>query len=144
MYYDYLTVSARRKTDKLIEKKRKINMAIKKEKIYLGILIIFVLYFIILDNALIHNIVELSEIWNSDYSKLGFLDKTILASSVFTFILIVYQANRVGTLKKEYEKLRIDIIVQMGQNFCLHKDNCDCIDKYILEMDKQDIDVVFR
>lgn len=145
MNKENLTESMKRKTDKLIKKNEQLIYTKKPMIIYYGIACTSVLYFFFIDKDLWNNMVSFFDVSNSIYYQFGIIDKLFLVILIITFVKLYFQSLKISKLQKEYNKLRIDIITQMEQKLCLHSEDCNCKDRYIIEMDDEyKIDVVFK
>lgn len=145
MNKEHLTESMKKKTDKIIETNELLKTAKKSMKFYYSFVIASVLYFLFIDKELWNNMASFFDVSNPTYYQFGLIDILLFLFLIIILIILYFKSVRINKLQKEFDKLRVDIINQMEQKFCLHSESCYCEDRYITEMDNEyNIDVVFK
>lgn len=141
----YLCYAMQRKREKIIEYKGKLTRFLRY--LYIG-------YFAL-------GLILLSLVFNSEHftMNLAFSNKLFpnlqrtdflllyLGLAIGAFLFVV--SGKHGRMKIKYELLRHDIIKDLdstilAKKICLCKDDCDCRELFIKEMDQLDIDIIFK
>ncbi len=138
-----LCYALQRKREKIIDHKRKLNLYLKY--LYIG-------YFAL-------GLVLLALVAKSDHFRMTLSSKlfpnlqksdvNLLYLGVFIGMFLFILSGKYSRLKTKYELLRHDIIKDLDSTIiatkiCLCKDDCDCREQFIREMDGMDIDIIFK
>lgn len=78
------------------------------------------------------------------YSNISQSDTALITVTFVLFVLFYFSQIKLNELKTSYEKLRIDIIKSMGNEFCTHSHPCTCRDDYLRQMHEVGIDLIFK
>lgn len=146
MNLDDLTESMKRKTLKIIKKDKHLKELKKAIYICNIFFIISLILILICNDAYIKYAISIFDFSNTTVSyQLNFIEIIILICFILSLVINYYQQDKHSRLKKEYDSLRVDIMKQMDQSFCLHGEGCNCKDKYIKDLEEiYDIDIVFK
>lgn len=132
-----------RKKDKIIEYKKSLGILLKY--LYSGY---FALGLVLIVLAV-----------NSDHFQIDFSDKlfpylqksdlALLYLGLFIGMFLFVLSGRYNRLKSKYELLRHDIIKDLDsttntKKICLCKEECDCREQFIRDMDRLEIDIIFK
>jgi hypothetical protein len=140
--FDDLSITVKRKTNKIKSLKEKLDARRKNLFIPCGLFTLLLFYILFISNRYFsyindyfNNVINQTNSKSIDLFLLGLL---FLIGLVSYSLLILY-----GKTKKEYEDLRQDLIKTINNEFCIHKSGCTCKDGYIRDMDSYGIDMVF-
>lgn len=160
-FYSQLTLTAKRKTKKLIELKAKKESTGKYDSLLLVLFILAVFhiafnyenYFMLFPlNMIFKPFIDLSNTagWSAAANtNMGLLTKAFYYLTFTAAIALGYLLPKIAGSKKKaadsYEALRKDIIKLLDAGFCsCGSSNCICKDTYIDYMDKNEhIDLIF-
>lgn len=78
------------------------------------------------------------------YANISQLGTTCLIITFILFACFYTYQIRLNELKTSYEKLRIDIMKSIGNEFCTHTHSCACREDYIQQMHEKGIDLIFH
>lgn len=138
-----LCYAMQRKREKIIDHKKKLTLYLKY--LYIG-------YFAL-------GLVLLALVIRSDHFKMTLSDRLFpnlqksdvnllyLGGTIGMFLFVL--SGKYSRLKTKYELLRHDIIKDLDSTIiatkiCLCKDDCDCREQFVREMDGMDIDIIFK
>lgn len=147
--YDDLTLTMKRKTDKIKKYKRDLIILSQRTKKAYALTSVLILIFIwnidsyidystsVFNNTFtFNNYVPVISLNNFEI----FIVIALIISSLYIYSLLSQRKK----LNDKYEKLRIDIINSLDNEFCHHNQPCSCKDDYIKYMDKHNIDIIFK
>lgn len=140
---DNLTLTMERKTEKIKFLKKRLEFVSPIFKVSGLISALLIIYIVFIKQNILTSYI------NSLFSSKSSLPSTstdllIVKICIYSIVITIFIWAFYTRIFKKYENLRKDIIDSIDNEFCRHPQECKCKDEYILEMDKHNIDVVFK
>lgn len=138
-----ITYSVERKKTAIIKLKKRYTRL--KQALYLGLAAFSALLVKILING---DHFKLSDT-GSLFSNVRSGDITIITLCIIDLLLVLYLAEIYASVKKKYDKLRLEMIMDLDSNdsvsrFCFCHGECNCRDIFVKEMEAYGIDLAIK
>jgi len=139
-----LTYAAIAKKEKLKEMKQKKD-DLKHSLTVLGIIIFTLALYIYLGFSRIASyIMPFVDKSFTESAATKTLDLAVIFILILMGIIFYYKSIKLSKVKKDYDKLRWEVVRMIRASACDCKTECDCGEKLIKEMERYGIDIIFE